>query len=135
MLRGFTAAGWWLGACVLAASVGCCGGSGIPAELSAIDGGYQVSGVWGLDATLIESAPGSWSFLGSVTYPTTGFETEGPTLTVEGPKARLTIDVTPPSEGTIVLPVLTEVPLSFTPMELDGTPDWDIRLVTACPVS
>ena len=125
-----------VGAAVLLA--GCPCGEEVPGELTPFSGrfGYFVAGPWGFEGALTKENLGDpeWTLEGTFQFPSSGYTVLAPEVQVAESypeQVLIRIRVLTPSPGQVVLPVITEAPVSFTIPASDRA-EFNVWFVPVC---
>lgn len=117
---------------------GCPCGEEIPGGLTPFSGrfGYFVVGPWGFEGALTKENPGDpeWTLEGTFQFPSSGYTVLTPDVRVAESypeQVRIRIRVLTPSPGQVVLPVITETPVSLTIPASDQA-EFELWFVPVC---
>lgn len=97
---------------------GCpCGGQALPVTVTPLEGGagYALEGPYDFEGTLTPSG-GEWQFEGTFAFTSSGYTVLGPDIQVRESfpeQVTVTLRVMVPRPGAVLLPVITEVPVSY----------------------
>ena len=117
---------------------GCPCGEEVQGELTPFSGrfGYFVAGPWGFEGALTKENLGDpeWTIEGTFQFPSSGYTVLAPEVQVAESypeQVLIRIRVLTPSPGQVVLPVITEAPVSFTIPASDRA-EFDVWFVPVC---
>ena len=126
----------WVGAALLLS--GCPCGEETQAELAPFSGrfGYFVEGRWGFEGALTKEYPGDaqWVLEGAFQFPSSAYIVLPPEVQVAESypeQVYVRISVLTPPPGQVVLPVITEVPVTVT-IEASDRAEFDIWFAPLC---